>query len=209
MFTFVAAPHYNRQSVLRHAEGCPAAHAGPVPHAEVSLHPVMVTPQRTPVPMRRLTTSMPSRLLVHIATLGPIGHIPFAPGTWGTASGALLLLVLRPSRLSLALAAIALVILGTLAARHAEVHFRAKDPGQVVIDEFAAFLAVMSFLPSTLFSLLLAFALFRFFDIVKPFPIRKIERLFGGGVGVMADDLLAGVYTYASVELCTKLTGSL
>lgn len=179
------------------------------PRAEASLHLMRIAQRKTSMPMRLRTMKMPSRLLVHVATLGPIGYSPFAPGTCGTALGALLVLALSPSRLSLAFAAVGGVILGTIASRHAEIHFRAKDPGQIVIDEFAAFLAVMSLLPPSFPSVILAFALFRFFDIVKPFPIRKIERMFEGGVGVMADDLLAGVYTYVSVVLCTKLTGSL
>jgi phosphatidylglycerophosphatase A len=70
-----------------------------------------------------------------------------------------------------------------------------KDPSEVVIDEVAGFLVTMLLLPISLVNVGLGFILFRFFDIVKPWPVRQSERL-KGGVGIVVDDLLAGVYAH-------------
>ncbi|RZP29279.1 phosphatidylglycerophosphatase A, partial [bacterium] len=80
----------------------------------------------------------------------------------------------------------------------AERHYRREDPGEIVIDEVAGMMLTLLWLPSGWMPFLVGFLAFRFFDIVKPFPARLAERL-PGGVGVMADDLVAGLYGYASV----------
>lgn len=151
------------------------------------------------------TLDRASSLLRHIATLGPIGHIPFAPGTFGTAAGFLILLLVRPPLLPLMAITLLIFVVGIISSHFAEIHFKKKDPGQVVIDELAGYFASMMFLDMNVVNLILAFLLFRCFDILKPPPIRSAETLFKGGLGVMMDDLLAGVYAYISVVLCTKI----
>lgn len=79
-----------------------------------------------------------------------------------------------------------------------------KDPGAVVFDEIAAFPVVFLLVPVDLTTGLLGFLWFRFFDIAKPWPIRWFER-FPGGWGIMADDLVAGVYSGASLWLTVRL----
>ena len=86
----------------------------------------------------------------------------------------------------------------------AEPVFRKRDSRHIVIDEVAGFLVTMSFLPPTARHMLLGFALFRFFDIVKPFPIRRLEGL-KGGYGVVADDVMAGIYANMVVRVCIFL----
>ncbi len=93
--------------------------------------------------------------------------------------------------------AVALTAVGVWAASHTETLSGKKDPSKVVIDEvagqFIALLAVPFMIDPAWWSLILAFILFRFFDIVKPYPARRLESL-ESGLGIMADDVVAGVY---------------
>jgi len=74
------------------------------------------------------------------------------------------------------------------------------DPKEVVIDEVAGFLLTIYLLPLSWLSIALGFIMFRFFDILKPFPIRRLERI-GGGTGIVIDDLVAGVYASLSINI--------
>ena len=149
----------------------------------------------------------PGRLLANLATLGPVGHFPKAPGTLGTLACVPVVWALGvlsvPWPVYLALT-LAVIVLGTIASSKAEEIIGKKDPGSVVIDEFAGYMVSMAFLPATWQYLLAAFILFRFFDIVKPPPIRSLEKL-GGGPGIMADDLLAGLITSAILHAWSLL----
>lgn len=143
------------------------------------------------------------------AALGA-GFLPGAPGTWGSlatllAAAALLgvqgaglawdgLLAGTPG--GLALVALAVTLLGVLVGQSAAADFGRKDPGAFVLDEVAGqLIALLPLLPGvpSAWGLVAAFALFRLFDIWKPWPCRALEAL-PGGVGIMADDLLAGAY---------------
>lgn len=149
-----------------------------------------------------------------------LGRLPIAPGTWGSlppvAFFCLLCIfgagVLATSILMAALAAVASV----LCVRFAPAAIKAtgkKDPSEVVLDEFAG--QSVTFIAATaggareiVVTAVLGFLLFRLFDILKPYPIRKLERLTDGW-GVLADDLLAGVYAAISLQICAYygLTG--
>ncbi len=131
------------------------------------------------------------------ATLGPIGHLPKAPGTWGSAAAVIaapfVFLPLSPTVRCLILAA--LFIVGGLAASRAEAVIGSKDPGSVVIDEVLGQWMVFALFPiMTTWQILLGFILFRLFDIAKPWPVKAAENWLPGGFGVMIDDLLAGLY---------------
>ncbi|OGW27152.1 MAG: hypothetical protein A2X56_11460, partial [Nitrospirae bacterium GWC2_57_13] len=120
---------------------------------------------------------------------------PVAPGTAGTLLGVLVYAV--ASGLSLVpylLLCFALILLGTWAAGRAETILGGKDDSRIVIDEVAGYLVAMILIPSGWAFAVAGFFLFRFFDIVKPFPIYRMQRL-KGGLGVMIDDLGAAVYT--------------
>lgn len=80
-----------------------------------------------------------------------------------------------------------------------------EDPGEIVIDEVAGQLLALSFVPLTLMGYVLAFALFRFFDVVKPWPISLADRKLKGGFGIMADDALAGLFALISYALIMAL----
>ncbi len=136
-----------------------------------------------------------------VATALGAGYAPQAPGTFGSAVG-LLVWLLLPSRLPIQLLAIALIfIAGTWSGYVAEEHFHERDPGQVVIDEVAGMMVTLLLNPVPRFSwLVYAFLLFRAADIFKPFPVNRLERL-RGGLGIMADDVAAGVYANVALRL--------
>jgi phosphatidylglycerophosphatase A len=136
-----------------------------------------------------------------VATALGAGYAPVAPGTFGSAVGLLLWLAL-PTIHSLQLLAIVVIsILGVWSGSVAEDHFQRRDPGHVVIDEVAGMMVTLAFNPVAGFAwLTAAFVLFRAADIVKPFPADRLERL-PGGLGIMADDLAAGVYANLALRL--------
>ena len=142
-------------------------------------------------PHRRLT------LPVLVASAGGIGFIPFAPGTFGSIPGLALALALRSAGPWWAegVAVVLLIAAGVWAATAAETYFGRIDPGPVVIDEVVGMMITTLFLPLSWTGWLVGFLVFRACDIVKPFPAGRAERL-PGGLGVMADDVLAGVWGY-------------
>ncbi|MCC7007607.1 MAG: phosphatidylglycerophosphatase A [Acidobacteria bacterium] len=133
-----------------------------------------------------------TRLAVLIATAGGAGFVPVAPGTAGSAVGIALYWFTRhwsaPAQVTLVIVVCAA---GVWAASRAALHFRRKDPGQVVIDEVAGQLVTVLLLGVGAAGAILGFLVFRLFDIVKPWPVRRLEAL-PGGWGIMADDLAAG-----------------
>lgn len=129
-----------------------------------------------------------------VATAAGAGHSPVAPGTAGSLVALAILWFVPFSTVSLAASFILVVLAGVWAGDRAERLLKQKDPSVVVIDEVAGMMLSVLTLPSTPMVLLSAFALFRLFDIVKPFPCRQCEN-FVGGIGVMLDDLVAGAYT--------------
>lgn len=135
------------------------------------------------------------RVALFLATGFGTGYGPVAPGTWGSLPG--LALAFGLDRLAgswavLAGAAVA-ALAGVWAAGRAETLFGEKDPGPVVIDEIAGQMVTLLFLPVTGPALLLGFMLFRVLDVLKPWPAFRLEELPGGS-GIMADDLMVGVY---------------
>jgi phosphatidylglycerophosphatase A len=143
-----------------------------------------------------------SRVALTIATVGYVGLMPIAPGTWGTAAGLLIFAALRAVAPPVAdVAAILLTfVVGTWAADVAERHFDRKDPGPVVVDEVLGTFITMALLPASLSVGALGFFLFRVFDVIKPFPAGRLEAI-PGGLGVMLDDAMAGVYAHLVLRL--------
>jgi len=133
-------------------------------------------------------------LLRHVATLGPIGYIPVAPGTFGSLAGLGCVWFFPLSLKIHFLFIIAGAIAGSYAATSAEKQLREKDSGKIIIDEFIGFYVAAFSLPHTISLLIPAFLVFRFFDIIKPLMISKVERTLTNGTGIMADDILAGLY---------------
>lgn len=137
-----------------------------------------------------------TRLAVFLSTFGYVGLFPVAPGTAGSLAGLVVYAGLEALEVGPGARAafIAVVfVVGVWAATRTEQHFGATDPGAIVIDEVAGMLISLYLVPATLIGAAAGFLLFRAFDIVKPFPARRLERLHGG-LGVMCDDAMAGVY---------------
>ena len=134
------------------------------------------------------------KLILFVATGAGSGYSPIASGTAGSLVGLLLYVPLRhlPGGLFL-LVLLAVTGLGTWVAGRAERLFGREDDGRITIDEVVGMLIALAFLPFRVDTALAAFLLFRLFDIWKPPPARRAESL-PGGVGVMADDLVAGLY---------------
>lgn len=124
------------------------------------------------------------------------GLAPKAPGTFGTLAAIPLgvLLSLAPLTIHLLLLAAAF-LLGVLVCDRVGKRLGVSDHGAMVWDEFVGYWVAIAMLPAQWPWFLAAFVVFRFFDILKPWPIRPVEKAFGGGFGVMLDDVVAGLLT--------------
>jgi len=152
-------------------------------------------------------------LALSIATCG-VGYLPLAPGTFGSllSVGMFLLLARVIAGNVLVAVVLALIVavtfLGIWAGSRIEQLSGRKDPGKVVVDEVAG--QLIALFPLTLFGhwstgiVILSFILFRFFDIVKPYPANRLQEL-DGGIGIMFDDLIAGVYGAVVVSIISKV----
>lgn len=166
-----------------------------------------------------------------IATCG-VGYLPLAPGTWGSLVGIGLYFLVRGAAMKLFFnagasrnfnllhvyygviatqlaAAVVITLVGIWAASRTEELSGKKDPGKVVIDEvagqFIALIPVPFVLGTAWWTLILSFILFRFFDIVKPYPAGRLESL-EAGLGIMADDIVAGIYAAIVVALAVLIS---
>jgi phosphatidylglycerophosphatase A len=168
-------------------------------------------------------TERSSRLAHTVATLGGLGERLPAPGTTAGSVPAALVwwsacLVVHTAPARITMTAVALVVVtgaGLWAAEKEADRRGASDPGPVVVDEVAGqwltFLVALPFLPTPTSGSLAVFAgsgllLFRFFDIVKPWPIRACEKL-PGGIGIVADDLAAGYFAAFALIIGWKVLG--
>jgi len=144
------------------------------------------------------------RVAIVIATAGGAGYAPVAPGTFGAAVGLVVFALTRhwPAAWQIALVVVVSAV-GIWASKVAGEHFGREDPGQVVIDEVAGQLLTLLLLDVHVAGAAAGFLLFRAFDIVKPWPARQFEEL-PHGIGVMADDLMAGVYAWICLALLVR-----
>jgi phosphatidylglycerophosphatase A len=140
-------------------------------------------------------------ILKNIATLGFIGYIPIAPGTFGSLVAFIFFYLLKPSIFSRVLILFLTIPIGIISATRAERLLNEKDSRHIVIDEFCGYFFSVLFIPLSFWYALSAFFLFRFFDILKPFPIKRIESSLKGGKGVMGDDIMAAVYTNIALRI--------
>lgn len=147
-------------------------------------------------------------LALSIATCG-VGYLPLAPGTWGSLVGVgIFWLLVRLNPLVIVVAILAVTFAGIWAGSKIEQLSGRKDPGKVVVDEVAG--QMIALFPLTLFArwstgaVIVSFILFRFFDIVKPYPANRLQDL-NGGMGIMFDDLVAGVYGAVVVSIVLRI----
>lgn len=139
-----------------------------------------------------------------ISTFCYIGYLPLAPGTFGSMAGIGLFYALRNSPLLYMLLVIFILALGFASTGKAESIFRAKDARCIVIDEVAGMLVSLVFLPYDIRLVIAAFIVFRILDITKPYPAGALEKL-KGSIGIMGDDLAAGLYTNIILQVFLRL----
>jgi phosphatidylglycerophosphatase A len=148
------------------------------------------------------------RAVIFLATGLLIGNVPFAPGTFGSIIGLPLAFLLSRLNLLLSVSFILLFVFFAIAvASAAEKILSQKDPAKIVIDEIAGLMVTFAGLPFNLKTAIAGFIIFRAFDILKPFPIRTLERKVPGGGGVVLDDVLAGIYGNLILRLAFYITG--
>jgi phosphatidylglycerophosphatase A len=125
-------------------------------------------------------------------TCGFVGYIPGAPGTYASIIGCAILYMLPVASLFSCVALVlGIAVISVISVNN--LSYDGEDPSYIVIDELAGMFAAMAGHKITLLSLFIGFILFRLFDIMKPYPIRQLERL-KGGYGVVADDVVAGIF---------------
>jgi len=147
---------------------------------------------------------MPKAPQAAIATFFGAGFFPKAPGTFATLAALPLYLLLRRLSLVPYLLVVALITaIGVAVSGELEQEW-GKDPSRIVIDEVCGLLVTLVSRPAGFRDIVLGTALFRFFDIVKPPPVGTIDRTIPGGVGIMADDLAAGVMSACLLRLMQK-----
>jgi phosphatidylglycerophosphatase A len=189
------------------------------------LNPAVVTTAYIERPPRRRTTA--DYVALAVASCG-VGYLPVAPGTWGSLVGLGLYLAASAAGGAIYFAAaergwqtphvdalrttlvllllIGLTVAGIWAATRTEAVLGRKDPGVVVIDEVVGQLITFAFVPAVwaAWGLVVGFVAFRLFDIWKPYPIRRLEAL-ESGLGIMADDVLAGFYAATVLSLVVSV----
>jgi phosphatidylglycerophosphatase A len=140
------------------------------------------------------------RICEWFATCCYVGYLPAAPGTWGSLLAAVLLCLFPFFHNPIVI----LILLGAGLATAEKARGGEADPAYIVIDEFAGMLVALAGHAVTFRNLAIGFILFRAFDILKPYPVRKLERL-PGAFGIIADDVLAGILASAALFVIGRL----
>lgn len=144
---------------------------------------------------------MLTRVAIFVASAGYVGFAPIAPGTWGAALGLALHVAIRWTGSQwLELLVVAMIFAaGLWSAGHVEREL-GKDPAAVVVDEVLGMLLTLALLDVTVAGAVTGFVIFRVLDIIKPFPAARFEHI-KGGMGVMLDDVMAGLYSNLALRL--------
>lgn len=141
------------------------------------------------------------KLAIIVSTGVYTGYSPLVPGTVGTLVGIPIFLLLSFfNPLIYGLATLIIFSMGVWSSGKAEAIFERKDAPPIVIDEIVGFLIAMFFVPKKGVNIILGFFLFRFFDIVKPYPANVMNKRVKGGWGIVLDDVFAGIYTNFSLQ---------
>jgi phosphatidylglycerophosphatase A len=142
------------------------------------------------------------KLIMLVASGFNAGYISIAPGTFGAVLGLPICFFLSKMDLLPGLLAVsAFTLFAIWVAGRAQTISGIDDPGCIVIDEVSGLMVALLGLPFSLFYTILGFTFFRLFDIFKPFPIRYLEKKFSGGLGIVIDDVAAGVYSNLLIRI--------
>lgn len=154
--------------------------------------------------------NLKQKVVVFLATGCFVGNIPIAPGTFGSALGLPLCFLLSGTDFFIAILLTTIFIVFAIwIAQNAENLFQTKDPGSIVIDEIAGFMVTLLGLPFNSMSIFMGFIIFRTLDILKPFPIRFVEEHFAGGLGIVLDDVVAGIIGNFILRIIFHYTGTI
>ncbi len=150
-----------------------------------------------------------NQLIMALATGFYVGMIPKAPGTWGSLAAFLPWFFIKDLSLPAYLTVLVTVfILGFFVSGSAEKILDRPDAGPIVIDEILGMFITLTLAPPHPAAWILGFILFRIFDIFKPFPVSWFDQRVHGGIGIMMDDVIAGLYALASLQLLWFVIGS-
>ena len=144
-------------------------------------------------------------LIKILSTFFYVGYLPLIPGTFGSMAGIGLFYLIRANPIVLVSFTVILIVIGFFVSGKTEQITQKKDPSCVVIDEVCGMLLSLLFIPYDIKLVIAAFFLFRILDTLKPFPIGRLERL-KGGLGIMCDDLVAGLYVNIILQAVLRLT---
>ena len=138
-----------------------------------------------------------------ISSVGFLGYMPIAPGTWGSLAGLAVAIAVRNDPLAVAIALVVSLVLGFAFSGRAERAIGRKDSSHIVIDEVAGMLITLLFVPYDLKLILIGFLMFRILDTLKPFPANKLQEL-KGATGIMIDDIIAGIYANLILQIIRR-----
>lgn len=149
------------------------------------------------------------KLSISAATIGPIGYLPVCPGTFGSIPGILVawLISFIPPLPGIMVISIFFVI-AVYTAEKAVAFFKRDDPGQVVIDEALGMTIALFAIEMDLLTTAVSFILFRLMDILKPPPVRQIDNMMKGGLGIVMDDVFAGVMANLILRIVVMAMGT-
>lgn len=139
-----------------------------------------------------------------LSTFFYLGYLPFIPGTFASIVGILLFYFIKENLFIYVIFTLVIVILGFLITGRAERIFAKKDASCIVIDEIAGILLSFIFIPYNIKLVIIIFILFRILDTLKPYPAIRLQNL-SGSIGIMGDDLIAGIYTNIIIQIVLRL----
>jgi phosphatidylglycerophosphatase A len=147
-------------------------------------------------------------LIMLLATGCYVGRLPWLPGTWGSLAALLPWLLMKDLSLPVYfLVLVAVLVVGFFVSGSAEKILDCPDAGSIVIDEFLGMFVTLTAAPPHPLAWLVGFLLFRVFDIAKPFPASWFDRRIHGGLGIMMDDVIAGIYAWLALRLIWPMIG--
>ena len=148
--------------------------------------------------------NMRNHIVKILSTFFYVGYLPLMPGTFASIVGVSLFYLIKDSIFIHALFTLSFILLGLLVSTKAEKIFKQKDAKCIVIDEISGMLLALLFIPYDIRWLIIAFVLFRILDALKPYPADRFQAL-SGGIGIMSDDIIAGLYTNIILQFVLRL----